>query len=833
MASRAALSAVPIPPAPVDPSTANFFGNSGAPHQNNLPPPLSISLDPGTEPQITEMPDGGVEIDVQPRDAERATPEHAANLAEQLPEEYLNKLGTQVMDWTSADEDSRKEWYDGLTAGMKLLGLKMDDRHQPFEGASGVYDTLMLEAVIRNQAQTSAELLPAAGPVKTQIIGISTEQTEARASRIKDWTNWYLLEGAPEWVENREQLFLWRALCGSVFTKTYQDPILNRPVSPFITPDKLIISYYTDSDLATCSRITHIFNYNYKEVRERQLAGFYREIDLMPPERSGTPDIVQETVDNITGVRPSTLDSGWLEDREYEFQEQHVDIDLEGFEHQVADLNDDGIAIIDEETQTPKLKNSGLPLPYIITVETTSKRVVAIRRNWREGDESNERQNYFTHWRFIPGLGAYGIGFAHILGNPAKAATALQRQMIDAATLEMFPGGLRVKGMRMDDNNKMVGPCEFIEIDTGGLPINQAVSPMPYKGPSQWSFELWKAGRENAQSLGNMADISVGDGRQDAPVGTTLALLEAANRMMSATIKSAHRSLKREFKLFSALFGQYLPEKPYPFPVQGGAGAIMKADFGDDIDVIPVSDPNITSYAQRVTRAEMMLRMAQQAPQIHDLRAAYQNMYTEAGVDERKILAILPLPQQAVPTDPLSENQMALNGKPIAVGQYQDHQAHIQAHQVLSDQVPTIAAHIAEHLGAAMRINVEKTLGIQLPPMGQKLPPDMENKIALLVAQALQQLKTPQGQEPTPGQIAMAEIQVEAQKVQAQLQDIQARLAETAFKEQKANERNALEQQTRQRIALIKEGSNQARERTRQVTAASKNSIGLGRAQFK
>lgn len=802
-----------------DPQVANFLTNMGGAPATGGGIDLAAPAGPSApEPQLTKMEDGSVEIDVRPHDAEKPAPKHEANLAEHMEESVLSKISTMVIDGLKADEDSRQDWYSGMTEGMKLLGIKIEDRSFPFEGASGVFDTIMLEAVIRNQGQTAAELLPAEGPVKTQVIGEENEAVGQKAARVSAWMNWYLLEGAPEWIENMEQMFFWRALCGSTFKKVYQDPILQRPVSPFITPDKLVVNYYTDAEMESCQRISHLLDHSYKEIRERQLSGFYREISLVTPSKAGTPNSVQETVDNLVGVHAPEQDSAYMFDKDFELIEQHVDIDLDGFEHTSTD-------------EAGVTTNTGLPLPYIVTVEKTSRQVLSIRRNWREGDTSFSKNLYFVHYRFIPGLGFNGLGFCHLLGNPAKAATALQRQMIDAATLEMFPGGLRVKGMRMDDNNKMVGPCEFIEIDTGGLPINQAVTSMPYKGPSQWSFELWKAGRENAQSLGNMADISVGDGRQDAPVGTTLALLEAANRMMSATIKSAHRSMKREFKLFAALFGQYLPEKPYPFPVPGGQAAIMRQDFSDEIDVIPVSDPNITSYAQRVTQAEARLRIAQQFPTVHDMRAACQQMYVAMGTNNAIINAILPPPQQAVPTDPLTENQMALTGKPIAAGLYQDHKAHIQAHQVLADQVPTIQAHIAEHLGMQMRMNVEQTLGIQLPPPGMKLPPDVENHIAMLVAQALQHLQTPQGQEPTPGQIAMAEIQVEAQKVAVMVQKVNGDAAMKAYEEQKRQETAAADRQSRERIAMYREQTSQAREQTKQVQARV-NSIGRAPTTF-
>ena len=791
MPSRGALQRL----TPADPLDANIIADVGAPTAQPMGDG-SVAVDLATGgPQITEAPDGAVTIDMNPPADEPPTPQHNDNLADSMDQDALTRLGSQIIDWKEADEKSRADWQGMLTQGMDLLGLKMTDRNTPFQGASGVYDTILLEAILRNQAQTSAELLPAAGPVKTQIIGSTNEAVEQRAQRVREFFNFYLMEAAPEWVEDMEQMLFWRALCGSTFKKVYQDPILNRPVSPWITPQDLIFSENSDSALEKCQRVTQVIKSTFKEIRERQMSGFYSNVSLMIPQDDGTPNAVQEKVNQITGVYPNQDESSLLYDKDFILLECHCDLVLEGFERDSMPAS---------EGNADEVEKSPLPLPYIVTVEMTTKKVLAVRRNWNEGDETFSKNNFFVHYRFIPGLGSLGIGYAHILGNPAKAATALQRQMIDAETLNMFPGGLRVKGMRMDDNNKMIGPCEWIEVDTGGLPINQAVAPMPYKGASEISLALWEKGRQNAQNLGSMADISVGDGRQDAPVGTTLALLEAANRMMSATIKSAHRSLKRELKLFYALFAQYLPEQPYPFPVSGGAASIMREDFKGDVNVIPVSDPNITSYAQRVTQAEARLRIAQQFPQVHDIRAACHQMYIAMGTDDEKINAILPPPPAAIPADPLTENQLAMVGKPIAVAEYQDHQAHVQAHAVLMEQVPTLAAHISEHLAAAMRVNVQKLLGIQLPPMGTKLPPEIENQIAVLVAQALEKLKNPEGPEPTPGQIAMAEIQVEAQKVQAKLQEIQANAATAAFKEQMANKRAAEDRQARTAVDMLR-----------------------------
>lgn len=768
---------------------------------------------------ITPQDDGGEVIDFAPEGMETKEPiAHDENLAEHCEESDLNTIANDIINWVEEDISSRSDWEGLLTSGIQYLGLKMEDRSFPFEGAAGVFDPLLLEAVIRWHATASGELLPASGPVKTQIIGQSNDQIDAQATRVKEFMNFYLMEGAPEWVEQNDQMLFWLPLVGSTFKKTYQDPILNRVVSPFILPADFIVSFSTD-DLETCPRATHKISMSPKDMKMRQLTGFYREVDLKEPDYTDdnkTP--LAEKSQSAQGLTTPT-DS---DEAPYEIYETHLDLDLPGFEHTQPDEDDpDG-----PPTQT------GLPLPYIVTVEVGSKKVLSIRRNWKEGDASFQKIQYFTHFKFVPGLGFYGIGYAHILGNSAKAVTSLQRQMIDAATLEMFPGGLRVKGsQRGDDNNLMIGPCEFREVDTGGMPIQQAIMPMPYKGPSEVSMMLWEKSRENARGLGGMTEVAVGEGRQDAPVGTTVALLEAANRPTTATIKSCHRGYRREFKLIAALFGQFLPEEPYPWPVAGGPYTIMRTDFSEQVDVIPVSDPNITSSAQRMMLAEAELRFATQAPQLHDMRVAYENMYTSMGVDPGKIARLLPPPEQAQPSDPLTENQNALNGKPLAAGEYQDHQAHIASHQVLADQVPTLQAHIAEHLGMQMRVNVQKALGVQLPPLGTKLPPEMENHIAVLVAQALQQLNTPQGDEPTPGQIAMEQIKVEAAKVEVQKMDVQARTATEAFKARTKQQTEDKRMDMQREIALLNYQKELGKQREKDRAERRKRAFGQ-RSQF-
>ena len=753
---------------------------------------------------ITPEEDGGETIDFEPQADESEPVDHDDNLAEYMEDSDLQSLANDIIDYVGEDRKSRADWESMLSQGLTYLGLKIEDRSIPFSGAAGVFDPILLEAVIRWHATASAELMPASGPVKTQIIGQPTPETEAQASRVKEFMNYYLTEGAPEWIEQNDQMLFWLPLVGCTFKKTYQDPILNRVVSPFILPQDFVVSFSTDN-LETCPRATHIINMSPKDMKMRQISGFYRDVELKEPDYLDEKNSSLKDKSTYTQglIRPTDSDEA-----PYEVYECHIDLDLVGFEHKEAE-NDDSQ---EEPTET------GLPLPYIVTVETGSKKVLSIRRNWKEEDQTYSKIQYFTHFKFVPGLGFYGIGYAHILGNTAKGATSLQRQMIDAATLEMFPGGLKVKGMRGDDNNVMIGPCEFRELDTGGMPIQQAIMTMPYKGPSPVSMELWKATRENGERLGGMTEIAVGEGRQDAPVGTTVALLEASNRVQSATLKAAHRAYRREFKLIAALFGQFLPETPYPWPVAGGPNVVMRADFSDQIDVIPVSDPNITSSAQRMMRAEALLRFATQAPDLHDQYQAYRQMYVEMGIDEKRITALLPPKTEAKPLDPLSENQNLLNGKPVKVGAYQDHDAHIASHTILMQQKPelvTTAAHIAEHEAAKMRVQVEQVLGQALPPEGQQLPPEVENQIAVLVAKAMQQISKPQGgEDPTPGQIAMEQLKVEAAKVQAKLQEIQSNTSSKAFTETLKLKSSREDRLTRERIAML----NYEKDRQKQIS---------------
>ena len=724
--------------------------------------------------EITEMDDGGVEIDFEPSEDDEEESTHDSNLALYMNDMALNGLGEMLLSGVEEDKQSRAEWETTMSEGIKLMGLKIEDRQTPFKGACGVYDPLLAEAVVRWQAVACGELLPAAGPVKTQIIGVANEQLEAQASRVKDFMNLYLTELAPEFYEEFDQMLFWLALVGSTFKKVYQDRLLGRPVSRFVLPDNFIVAYGT-TDLETSPRYCHITPMTRRNFRLAQLAGVYRDIkvgDPQPDDTDQTP--IQAQVDGVQGVEPGAEGT-----EEYKIYEVYADLNLEGYE------NEDGI-----------------PLPYIVTIEEGSRKVLSIYRNYEEEDPTFQRQGSFVHYKLMPGVGFYGLGYAHLLGNSAKTATSIRRQLIDAATLNNFPGGLRVKGMRLDDNNIGIGPTEFREIDTGGMPIQNAIMTMPYKEPSQVSLALLKETYESARNLANTAEIAVGEGRQDAPVGTTVALMEAATRLQSATLKRSHKAFNRELKMIANLFGKYLPDEPYPFPVRGGMSAIMREDFSDNIDVIPVSDPNISSSAQRMMRAEALLRFATQQPDQHNLREAYRQMYVEMGIAEEKIdLLLLPEQEKPRPLDPLSENQNALTGKPLVAGAYQDHDAHIAAHAPIAEENPALQAHINEHLALKMRVQVEQIIGQPLPPPGQPLPPEIENQLAAMVAQAMQQLAPSYKAQP-PGPDPM--LQVEQMKVQQRDADSKLDAQVDMAKAQLEAQTDAEDRASRERIAAMK-----------------------------
>lgn len=722
--------------------------------------PASSLLDDGS--QVTDTDDGGAIVDLDPAEAGEGTPDdpealvHDANLAEFLSDQTLNDISSKLLEQIEADWKSGEE-YRGMTAlAIKLLGVKKEDKTWPFKGACGVTDPMLLEALIRSQATARGEMLPASGPVKTAIIGISTPDKEDQADRIKSWMNYYLTEAAPEFYPDYDQMLFWLFLVGSTFKKTYDDPLLGRIVSPYLTPDDLIVAYNTVS-LATCPRVTHKIAMYQRDLKAQQISRFYRDVPLGEPATDSTKETeIKAAVNNAQGTTPDTTPS----DDTYEVYESHVDWNIPGFEHQVQ--NEDG-----------EMEDTDFPLPYIITVEKQSQKILAIRRNWKADDAKKRKRNWFTHYKFLPGLGFYGFGYCHILAPHTDACTMILRQLIDLGTLNNFPGGVRVKGVRMESNTLMIGPCEFPEVDTGGLPIDQAFKALPYREPSEVLRELRNDMVEAARRLANTSDLAVGDGRQDAPVGTTMALLEASTKVESAALRRIHSSLRDELRLYKELFAETLtPGQSYPFPVQGGNGQIMAQDFNDSVDILPISDPNYGSATMRLVRAEARLRLAQQSPQIHNMREVYKDVYLAMGVEQNRLDQILPLPPPPQPLDPVSENQMALKGQPLAVGPWQDDDAHIAVHQAYAP-LPQMAAHISEHLGNKFRKQIEQVLGFPLPPMGSPMPPQVETQISLLCARAAAVVKAQPGAGGADSDQAteMAAIQMKGKEIDAMIQE--------------------------------------------------------------
>lgn len=764
--------------------------------------------------QAWEGEDGLLVVDLEPPEDPAGDPAvHDANLAEFIDDSSLSKLAGELKEQIEADKTSRNEWEQGYVEGMTLLGLKVTDRTFPFKGACGVFDSTMLDATIRWQATARGEFLPNAGPVKTRVVGDEDEEVSARADRVEAWMNYYLTRGAPEYYPDRDQMFFWLPVVGSMFTKTYNDPILGRPTQPYITPDKLVVNFAATS-LATASRITHLIDMSKRDVMLRQMGGYWKNVDLGAPPTTTERSQTQRKVGEIEGRQPSIADGGY----EYRIVECHTDIDLEAY------LDGTVYKSLNSTTE------GGLPLPYIITFDLQTLKVLCIKRNWKKGDERRDRRKFFTHHKFLPGFGFYGLGYSHVLASPAKTLTAIQRQIVDAGTLKLFPGGLRAKGMRIEESNIQIGPMEFKEIDLGGASrIQDAIMPLPYEGADPNSIQFFEMLSERTKTLANTTEIAVGEGRQDAPVGTTVALLEAAMRPQSGINKRVHESLTEEFALLAALFGEVLPEQPYPFPVEGGEKTIMRSDFDGRIDVIPVSDPNVSSSAQRMMRAEVVQRFASTSPDLYNQYEAHRRMLEEMNIRDVDSL-LKPPPQPAQPMDPLTENVAAMKGQPLTVGPEQDDDAHIIVHGALLTLPPgpppapntpptpnpaTIAGqlHIAEHKASRARKTAFQMLGIpQAPPPNVPLPPEIENVVAQIAAEQAQMDQQ---------NLAAQQAQAQGQMAQAMQADASAKFAAVQGKIQEANIKAAVERYKADLNAEVKKRSDETKIRLAQIKSVS------------
>ena len=603
--------------------------------------------------EITPTEDGGVEINFEPAAFnQEQTPDHFANLAELLPEDVLMPLGSELFQNYEEYRSSRQDWETAYTDGLDLLGFKYEKRTEPFRGASGATHPVLAEAVTQFQALAYKELLPADGPVRTQVVGLNDRQKEDQANRVKDFMNYQIMDMMKEYEPEFDQMLFYLPLSGSTFKKVYYDSLLGRAVSKFVQADDLIVPYSATS-LDDADAIMHVIKTTENDLRKQQVNGFYRDIELSPS---------MDNVDNQLKAKERELEGIRKEKNNDIFTliECHVNLDIEGF-----------------EDRDPNGEITGIKLPYIVTIEEGSREILSIRRNYNIGDPKKEKIQYFVHFKFLPGLGFYGFGLIHMIGGLSRTATSALRQLLDAGTLSNLPSGFKQRGIRVRDDAQPIQPGEFRDVDAPGGNLRDAFMPLPFKEPSQTLLQLMGVVVQAGQRFASIADIQIGDGNQQAAVGTTVALLERGSRTMSAIHKRLYASMKQEFKLLSRVFALYLPPE-YPYDVVGGQRTIKQTDFDDRVDIVPVADPNIFSQTQRISLAQTQLQLAQSNPQIHNLYEAYRKMYEALGV--RDIDKILNVPQPPMPKDPALEHIDSLSGQPFQAFRGQDHRAHITSH---------------------------------------------------------------------------------------------------------------------------------------------------------
>ena len=615
-----------------------------------------------------------------------------SNLAEELEDNVLSKISSQLRAEYQRDKDSRKEWEDGYTSGLDLLGFKYTQPSKPFRGASGVTHPLLSEAITQFQAQAYKELLPSTGPVKAAIVGVQNSETEDQASRVKNFMNYQITEKMEEYTPEMDQLLFYLPLAGSAFKKVYYDELMDRAVAKFIPAEDIIVPYYTSS-LLDCERITHVLRMSENDLYKKMESGFYRDVDIKPSTNSQTS--IQKKYDELEGKSPNQ------QAYNYQILEMHVDLNLEKFE---------------KETDEKKVK-----IPYIVTIDEGSGKILSIYRNYKEGDRLFKRIEYFVHYKFLPGLGFYGFGLVHMIGGLTRTATQALRQLLDAGTLANLPAGFKSRGIRIRDDDQPFQPGEFRDVDAPGGNIRDQFQILPFKEPSQTLYSLLGFVVNAGQRFANIADMAVGEDAQNRAVGSTLALLERGSRVMSAIHKRCYYSMRQEFRMLHKLFAQYLPPL-YPYQVYGADQMIKAADFDDRVDVIPVADPNTFSVAQRVTLANEQLKIAMSNPQLHDVREAYRRVYEALGTEA--IDSLLKPIEQPIPKDPALENSDAMNLKPLKVFATQDHEAHIKAHmafmksrmvQVNPQVYALLQTHISEHI--SMKANQEVVEAMAQDPM--------------------------------------------------------------------------------------------------------------------
>ena len=720
------------------------------------------------------------------------------NLAEELDDTALGLLVSDLTSQYENDNNSRKDWRENYEKGLELLGYKYEERTEPFRGASGVTHPILAEAATQFQAQAYNELLPPSGPVRTVVMGAVDKKKEQQAHRVKEFMNYYLMNEMQEYTPEFDQMLYYLPLAGSAFKKVYYDSALNRPVSTFVPATDLIVPYET-SNLETCPMITHRIDMNVNDLRKQQIAGFYLDVPIMPSQR--TPDDVRAAMNKIQGEEPTQGDYDTT------LLEFHVELDLNGFEHQDAEG-----------------EPTGIKLPYIVTICEDTNVVLSIRRNYLEDDEDFKKIEYFVHYKFLPGFGFYGLGLIDTIGGLATTATASLRQLIDAGTLSNLPAGFKARGLRIRDDADPLSPGEFRDVDAPGGAIRDSLMPLPFKGPDTTLFQLLGFVVDAAQRFATITDMKVGDGNQQAAVGTTVALLEQGARVMSAIHKRLHYAMRKEFKILARVMHEFLPQE-YPYDVAGASPQIMAQDFDDRIDVIPVSNPNIFSQAQRIALAQSQLELAMQAPDLHNLPEAYRRMYEALGV--RDIDSILNAPELAAPqpVDPAQENVDSLENTDLKAFEGQNHDAHIAAHLVFMasgvvQATPPAAIALQKHVMEHVKLLAKETVMTNFMAQSQGQEPNEEQiiqieadisqfiaeKIAEVRMQSQNIMNQGQGEGPDP-LIALKEqeLGIKEQKTMADIANDQGKLN---LEQEKVNQRDrqfydrldSQEKQTEQRI---------------------------------
>ena len=718
-----------------------------------------LMLDSGEEIEIVEEDDGGVLVDFDPSE-DMADVGFDENLAEVMDDRELGAIASELMGEFDANKASRQEWEDAYTEGLELLGFNYQERTEPFRGASGVTHPLLAEAATQFQAQAFNELLPSSGPVRTAIMGDETREKQDQASRVRGFMNYYITNVMDDYTPDMDQMLFYLPLAGSTFKKTYYDETLGRAVSKFVPAENLVVPYET-SDLETCPNITQVVRMSLNDLRKRQINGTYLDVEVLPAQKEMS-DLDGE-LDRIEGMEPNQIDYDCT------ILECHVDLDLEGYE----DLDDDG-------------EPTGIKIPYVVTISEDNGQVLSIRRNYREEDELRKKIQYFTHFKFLPGFGFYGLGLIHTIGGLSRTATAALRQLIDAGTLSNLPAGFKARGLRIRDDDDPLQPGEFRDVDAPGGAIRDSLMPLPFKGPDQTLFNLLGFVVQAGQRFATITDLKVGDGNQQAAVGTTIAMMEQGTRVMSAVHKRLHYAMRQEFRILARVMSESLPQR-YPYAVPGGDERVMQSDFDDRVDVVPVSNPNIFSQAQRIVLAQTKLQLATQAPELHNLAEVFRDMYEALGVtDIDRIMKSVPQ-EEPMPIDPAQENINALDMLQLHAFEGQNHQAHITAHLVFGSSpmvggMPPVAMslqkHVMEHVQIAAKEQAAVAYLQQMQQKGGQPATDdemleIEKLTAQFVAEGLQQVKELSGQLSGAGapdplvQLKEQELQIRAQADQA------------------------------------------------------------------